>query len=280
VTILQRGSRILKRDDPELTEILKGYVQEELRLVCGATIHEARAANGAKAVVFEANGERETTDCDEILVAVGRRPNLERLALDQAGVAINEHGVIVDAKLRTTAKNIWACGDCVGSLQFTHLAEAQARVVARNALFAGSRKFDEKWIPWVTFTDPELAHVGMTEADVKQVQKKFEVLRYPYEKLDRAICEGEARGLAKVVCTSSGKILGASILGPRAGEAITEIVIAMKAGITISKLASFTHVYPIMNRIIRRLGDERFMAKGVGTLTKKLLGRYQGRSKP
>ena len=280
ITVLQRGSRILKRDDPELTDMLKGYVQEELRLICGTTVLEARAADGAKAVVFETNGVRETIDCDEILVAVGRRPNLQGLALDKAGVAVNEQGVIVDAKLCTTAKNIWACGDCVGSLRFTHFAEAQARVVARNALFAGSRKFDQQWIPWVTFTDPELAHVGMIEADIRQANIKFEVFRYPYEKLDRAICEGEARGLAKVVCTPGGKILGASILGPHAGEAIMEIVIAMNAGITINKLASFTHVYPVMNRIIRRLGDERFMAHGVGTLTKKLLGRYRARSEP
>ena len=276
VIILQRGPRILRRDDAELSQLLEGYVRKELRLVCDATVLEAQAANGNKAIVFEVNGHQETLVCDEIMVAVGRRPNLAGLGLGEAGVAFNERGVIVDAKLRTTVRNIWACGDCAGSLQFTHFAEVQARVAARNALFAGSQNFEDRSTPWVTFTDPELAHVGMTEAEAARMGKKFEVYRYPYERLDRAICEGETKGLAKLVTTPRGKILGASILGPRAGEAITEIVIAMRAGITIQKLSSFVHPYPVMNRIIRRLGDERFMARGVGTLSQRFFGRYKG----
>jgi len=276
VTVLQRGPRILKRDDAELSELLAGYMREELRLVCDATVLEARAVVGNKAVVFDANGKQESTVCDEIMVAVGRKPNLEALGLDEAGVAFNERGAIVDAKLRTTAPNIWACGDCAGSMQFTHFAEAQARIAARNALFAGSQRFEDKWTPWVTFTDPELAHVGMTEEEAARSGKNHEVYRYPYARLDRAICEGVTNGLAKVVATPKGRILGASILGPHAGEAITEIVIAMRAGITIQKLSNFVHPYPVMNRIIRRLGDERFMAWGVGTLKQTLFGRYKG----
>jgi len=278
VTILQRGERILKRDDEELADLLAGYVRDELRLVCNARVREARAAHGVKQIVYEADGKEATLDCDAILVAVGRKPHLEGLGLEAAGVACTERGVIVDAKLRTTARNIWACGDCTGSMQFTHFAEAQARVAARNALFLGSQSFEPARTPWVTFTDPELAHVGMTEAEAGAAHEKVEVFRYPYEKLDRAICEGETHGLAKIVTAPSGRILGASILGPRAGEAITEVVIAMNAGITLQKLSSFVHPYPVMNRIIRRLGDERFLARGVGTVTRKLFGRYRGNS--
>jgi pyruvate/2-oxoglutarate dehydrogenase complex dihydrolipoamide dehydrogenase (E3) component len=276
VTILQRGGRILKRDDAELTDLLAGYVRDELRLVCNATVRQARVAHGVKELVFETDGKEATLVCDEILVAVGRKPSLEGLGLEAAGVAFTERGVIVDAKLRTTARNIWACGDCTGSMQFTHFAEAQARVAARNALFVGSQSFEPEPTPWVTFTDPELAHVGMTEAEARATHPRVEVFRYPYAKLDRAVCEGETHGLAKIVTVPSGRILGASILGPHAGEAITEVVIAMKSGITLQRLSGFVHPYPVMNRIIRRLGDERFLAHGVGTVTRKLFGRYRG----
>jgi len=275
VTVLQRGPSILERDDAELSELLDGYLREELRLVCNATVREIRTVTGNKAVVFEANDKQETVVCDEIMVAVGRKPNLESLGLEQAGVAFNERGVVVDAKLHTTARNIWACGDCAGSLQFTHFAEAQARIAARNALFAGSQRFEEESTPWVTFTDPELAHVGLTEAQAARSGKNYEVYRYPYAKLDRAICDGETNGLAKLVATPRGKILGASILGPRAGESISEIVIAMKTGITIQKLSSFTHPYPVMNRVIRRLGDQRFMTRGISNLKRTLFGKYK-----
>jgi pyruvate/2-oxoglutarate dehydrogenase complex dihydrolipoamide dehydrogenase (E3) component len=280
VTILQRGPRILKRDDEELADLLRGYVREELRLICDASIRGVRGSSRAKKVVYEVGGKEQTIECDEILVATGRKPNLDGLGLAEAGVGFNGRGVIVDSKLRTSVRNIWACGDCTGSLQFTHFAEAQARIAARNALFLGSERFDWGQTPWVTFTDPELAHVGITEAEARATSEGFEVLRFPYEKLDRAICEGETRGLAKVVTTPKGRILGASILGPHAGEAITEIVIAMKAGITIQTLSGFVHPYPVMNRIVRRLGDERFMARGVSAGTRRFFGRYRGHDAP
>ncbi len=276
VTILQRGQRILQRDDAELTDLLAGYAREELRLICDTTVRSARPANGAKEIVFEAEGREATLACDEILIAVGRKPNLEGLDLGAAGVTFNDRGVIVDAKLRTTASNIWACGDCTGSMQFTHFAEAQARVATRNALFRGSRRFEHESMPWVTFTDPELAHVGLTEDQARAADREIEVFRYAYEKLDRAVCEGQTHGLAKIVTAPGGRILGASILGSRAGEAITEIVIAMNSGITLQKLAGIVHPYPVMNRIVRRLGDERFLARGVSAITRKLFGRYQG----
>jgi pyruvate/2-oxoglutarate dehydrogenase complex dihydrolipoamide dehydrogenase (E3) component len=276
VTVLQRGPRILPRDDEELAALLQDYVSRELRLICNAAVREVRASSGSNVVVFEAGGREETLECDQILVATGRKPNLEGLGLEEVGVELDDRGVVVDSKLRTSVPNIWACGDCVGPLHFTHFAEAQARTAVRNALFLGSEKFDGHQTPWVTFTDPEFAHVGATEAQARTAHAEIEVLRFPYEKLDRAICDGEDRGLAKTVLTPKGRILGASILGPHAGEAITEIVIAMKTGIAIQDLSSFVHPYPVLNRIVRRLGDERFMARGVGGLTRKLFGQYRG----
>ena len=276
VTIVQGADRILERDDGELTTLRAGYLREELELILGAKVVEVARAGSGKAVTIEHEGSRRVLECDEVLVAVGRKTNLEGLGLEAAGVKTHARGIEVDKTLRTSAENIWACGDCTGGQQFTHFAEAQARVATRNALFLGSTAFREQWVPWTTFSDPELAHVGLVEADARRERRDdMRVYRFSYSELDRAVCEGETRGLAKVVCDPRGKILGASFLGPHAGEAISEIVIAMKAGLTLSKLAGAIHVYPTMNRIVRRLGDQRFLEEGVGRLTKKVFGRFK-----
>lgn len=276
VTILERSDRLLRNDDEELARLLAAYLEEELTLLVGASVTEVRRLAHGKTVVFEEDGEQKTIDCDEILVATGRKPNLEELGLAEAGVDFNSKGIIVNDRLRTTAPNIWACGDCTGSYQFTHFAEAQARVATRNALFAGNEKFKEKDVPWTTFSDPEVAHVGMTEAQARAEHDPIRVYRFPYAELDRAVCDGMTKGLGKIVCDLNGNILGASLLGSHAGEAITEIVIAMKASIPLHKLAQFIHVYPTLGRIIRRLGDQRFLEEGVGRWTRKIFGRYRG----
>ncbi len=274
VTLLQSGPHLLPHDDSGLSDLLREILGEEMTIHCDSTVVEVSKSGEAKRVVFEHGGHRREVECDEILVAVGRRPDLDSLGLEAAGIEVGSRGIAVDKTLRTTAKGVWACGDCVGSYQFTHYAEAQARTAARNALFRGSQKLGDPPVPWTTFSDPELAQVGLTEADAKDVDGA-EVFRFPYERLDRAVCDGEARGLAKVICDKSGRVLGASILGSRAGEAITEFVIAMNAGITLSKLAGSIHVYPTMNRIVRRLGDERFMAHGVSNATAALFGKFK-----
>ncbi|MBW2459435.1 MAG: dihydrolipoamide acyltransferase, partial [Deltaproteobacteria bacterium] len=136
--------------------------------------------------------------------------------------------------------------------------------------------FNEPWVPWCTFSDPELAHVGMLESEALGQHPNAKLYRFDYADLDRAICEGSARGLAKVVCTPRGRILGASLLGPHAGEAISEITVGMKAGLSLSELSSAIHVYPTMNRIVRRLGDQRFFERGVGSATRRLFGQFKG----
>lgn len=275
VTLLQSGPRLLMRDDPSLAALLGQYLAEEMTILYSANVIEVRRGARGKEVVFESDGRRDAVVCDEILVAVGRSPELSGLGLAAAGVATTEKGIVVDEALATTARGIWACGDCVGSYQFTHFAEAQARVATRNALFRGKQKLGDVPVPWVTFTDPELAHVGLTEDAAREKVSGVEIFNFPYERLDRAVCEGEARGLAKVVCDRSGRILGASILGPHAGEAINELSLAMTAGLTLSKITAAIHAYPTMGRVVRRLGDERFLAHGVSELTAKLFGKYR-----
>jgi pyruvate/2-oxoglutarate dehydrogenase complex dihydrolipoamide dehydrogenase (E3) component len=274
VVIVQGRDLILPREDRDLAAMLQEELGKELEIIAGARVVSVEREDELRRVFVEKDGEQREIECDEILVATGRRPVVEGLDLENAGVEFDERGIRVDASLRTTAPNIWACGDCVGDLQFTHFAEAQARTAARNALFIGSSVFKEKVVPRVTFTDPELAHVGLTEEQAKERGLEVEVYKFGYDELDRAVCEGETAGAAKVVCDRKGNILGASILGHVAGEAISEIVIAMKARIRLQKLTGYIHAYPTMNRIVRRLGDRRFLDKGIGGFTRKVLGRF------
>ena len=277
VIVLQGASHILPKDDPELTSMLKKLLEPELDIRVDARVTRVETQDGIKRVTYEHNGHEHTVEGDEILVAIGRRPSLEGLDLGKAGIDYNDKGIVVDAHLRTTNRRVWAAGDCTGAPQFTHLAEAHARVAARNALFRGQKKFTDQGCPWTTFSDPELAHVGLTEDAAEAEGKSVKVYRFPYAHLDRAVTEGEGEGLAKVVCDKRGHVLGASLLGPGAGEALGELVLAMREGITLDRLASTIHVYPTMNRIVRRVGDQRFLEEGLSGAVAKLFGSFKGR---
>jgi len=273
VTLVGRGDRLLKQDDAELGELLKGYLEEELAVLCGATAVSARRRGTEKVLTIRVEGSERELACDEILVATGRRPTLDGLGLEVAGVRSNEHGIAVDAGLRTSAAGIFACGDCTGGPQFTHVAEAQARVATRNALFRGRARF-ARTIAWTTFTDPELAQVGLTEARAREAGGEVCAYRFEYGDLDRAVCDGETRGRAKMVCDRRGHILGASLLGVRAGEAAGELAVAIDAGLTIRQLGASIHVYPTFSRIVRRLSDQAFLEDGVRPLTLRLFGKF------
>ena len=266
VTILQRGPRLLPRDDAELSALLAQALGGELTVRCDAGVERVERVGPARRVHFSGG----SLDCDAILVAVGRRARLDGLGLDSAGVAVRDGAVHVDPHLRTTAANIYACGDCVGGPQFTHFAEAQARVAVRNALFRGRQRFALDAVPWTTFTDPELAHVGAREGDVPGAR----VFRSPYERLDRAVCEDAPFGLGKVVCDARGRILGASLLGLGAGEALAPLVLARDAGLTLDAVGRSVFVYPTLGRVVRRLSDERFLAEGRPGWIRKLFGRF------
>jgi pyruvate/2-oxoglutarate dehydrogenase complex dihydrolipoamide dehydrogenase (E3) component len=276
VTLLQRAARIMDKDDPELADLLLETLRKEMSIHTRVTTSAVRLEGDSIAVDYERQGKSESVSGDLLLVATGRKPNLDELRLTRAGVTSTPRGIQIDASLRTTAKHIYAAGDCTGSYQFTHFAETQARVAARNALFAGNQSLTAPIVPWATFCDPELAQIGLSQAQAKEQGLEADVYRFGYDELDRAVCEGQAQGLAKMICAPNGKILGASILGPAAGEAIDEIAVAMKARLPIHKVAQAIHVYPTMNRIVRRLGDQRFMDKGVGRITTKLFGRFKG----
>jgi pyruvate/2-oxoglutarate dehydrogenase complex dihydrolipoamide dehydrogenase (E3) component len=275
VTLVQRRARLLPRDDEELAGLLKTYLEEEIAVLVDAQVVGARRRGAEKVVTVRVAGTVHEVTCDEIFVAAGRRPTLDGLALDAGGVRSTDAGIEVDASLRTSAAGVFACGDCTGGPQFTHVAEAQARVAARNALFRGRTRF-HRTLAWTTFTDPESAQVGVTEEQARARRREVRVYRFAYADLDRAVCDAETRGRAKLICDRRGRILGASLLGHRAGEAASELAVAIDQRLTVRRLGASIHVYPTFSRIIRRLSDQAFLDDGVGRATARLFGTYRG----
>jgi len=192
-----------------------------------------------------------------LLVASGRRPAVSGLDLEKAGVAYSEKGIPVDDQLRTNVKNIFAAGDVLGGYQFTHFAGWQAFQAVRNALLPGSSSGLTDLVPWTTFTDPEVAHVGPTEA---QAREKFgnnvKVCRWEMGRTDRAICENDTDGFIKVIAKKDGTILGATIISGRAGETITEFIVAIKQNLKVADLAGTIHAYPTYSTAVQQLAAD------------------------
>jgi len=274
VSILERSGHILNKNDPELTTMLGDKLREELTIVTEADVTRCEKRDGHKIVVYETDGKEVELACDEILVAVGRKSSLEGLGLEDVGIETVRDRIRVDKHLETSATDVYAAGDCTGPFLFTHFASAQARVATRNALFRFKERFEPGVVPWCTYSDPELAHCGLTEAQARERDLDVVVYRHGYDHVDRALADGAGWGLAKVVCTSKGKILGASLLGPQAGEALSNFVAAINEGVTLQQLGRNIVAYPSMNRVVSRLAERRFMQEGVNSWVRKIFGRY------
>lgn len=244
------GDRLLPKDEPEAAEVLgKVFAREGIQFVQGWVTNVRQ--EGAE-IVISVNDQEFRGDM--LLVAVGRAPAVEGLDLERAGVAYSLQGIQVDDKLRTNVKHIYAAGDCTGGRQFTHLAGRHGFQAARNALLPGNSNGSSEWVPWTTFTDPEVAHVGLTEA---QAREKFGptvmVTRWNMDRTDRAVCENDRDGFIKVVHQKDGALLGATVVAGRAGEVITEFVQALKHGLKMSDLVSAIHVYPTYSTAVMQL---------------------------
>lgn len=196
-----------------------------------------------------------------LLLTTGRRANVEGLGLDAAGIVIEDGRIRTDARLRTSVPHIFACGDVAGPHQFTHMAEHQAGIVLRNALFRLPAKVEMRAIPWCTFTDPELARVGLSEHEAKREGIRHRVFRFPFFGIDRARTDAEPEGLAKIVTTPRGRLLGAAIAGPQAGELIHEYVLAIKKGMKAADLSGVIHIYPTLSQVNRKVADERMKSR-------------------
>lgn len=253
VTQIEMLPRLMMREDEEVSTLVEAALRRDgIRVLTGHKVVAVEQSAEEKAVICEVNGSRITVPCDAILVAVGRAANTRGLGLDTLGIALNPNGtVVVNEYLQVPAyPHVLACGDVAGPYQFTHTAAHQAWYAAVNALFSGFKSFkvDYSVIPWCTFTDPEVARVGLSESEAKQKGIAYEVTRYDIEDLDRAITDEEAHGFVKVLTPpGKDKILGVTIVGHHAGDIIAEYVLAMRHGLGLNKILGTIHIYPTLS---------------------------------
>jgi len=258
VTLVEMGPRILPREDDDAAHLLQTVFQQEgIDLRLKATVRSVTAGPGEKQVHILHNGQEAVIPVDAILAATGRAPNVKPLNLEAAGVEYDEHaGIRVDQTLRTTNPDIHAAGDVCLSYHFTHAADAAARLVIRNALFPGRSRVDSLVIPWCTYTDPEIAHVGLSEKEARGRDIAIDIHQRNFASVDRAILDGEEAGFVKIL-TAKGRdrIAGAAIVARHAGEMINEITLAMNQGIGLGKLSHVIHPYPTQAEAIRQCAD-------------------------
>ena len=257
VSIVSMDPRVLPREDADAAAILHQQLEREgIRMFLGAQVRQAQSTSGGKTVVFDRGQGEEQVTAEDILVAVGRAPNIEGLDLETAGVQYHAKGVSVDDHLRTSNPRIFAAGDICSSYQFTHAAEALARIALQNALFFGRKKASALMIPWCTYTDPEIAHVGFYENEAQKRSLQVETITLKFDGNDRAIVDGDTEGFLRVHFNqANGLILGATLVSQHAGESIGELVLAMHRKMKVSELGGIIHPYPTQAEIIKRLGD-------------------------
>ncbi len=283
VTVIDQAPRILFRDDEELAAMLQTRLEEEgVRYALNANVSSVQEQRGGVEVRIEKKNPEENLvlQGDALLVAAGRRPNIAALNLEAAGVAYDARGVQVNDRCRTSRSGVYAAGDVTGRFAFTHMSEHMAKIAVMNALLKAPVKIDAAHLPWTTYADPELAHVGATEAALRKAGEKFETLRFPYDRIDRAITERETYGLIKIHARPrSGKILGASILGARGGDLICELALAMRRGVALRHISDAIHPYPSYGLGVRRAADQWYIKRyspAFVRVLKRLFG-YRGK---
>ncbi len=270
VTVVE-GSKALAKDDPEATKVVLEAVRGEgVDIREGAMVERVDGKPGRIEVTVKAATGKEVIVGTHLLIAAGRKPNVEGLGLEAAGIKYERRGISVDVGMTTTNQKVFAIGDCTGGLQFTHVANYHAGIVIRRALFRLPVKVNNDLVPWVTYTEPELAHVGLSE---EQAAKRgaINVLRWPYHENDRAQAERATHGLIKVVTDKQGRILGATIVGEHAGELIQMWSLAVSQKLKIKALTEWISPYPTLGEISKRVAY-RFYATATGnTLVRKAI---------
>ena len=263
---------IMPKDDPELVEPVRTSLRRDgVELFERSKVVAVERAGVGVAVAIERDGQASHIEGTHLLLAAGRRPTVDGLDLEAAGVAYDARGIAVDARLRTSNRKVYAAGDVAGGYQFTHVAGYHAGIVIRNALFRLPAKAETRALPWVTFTSPELAHVGLTEAEARETQGEIRVLRWPFAENDRAQAERQTDGLIKAVVTPRGHLLGASIVGPQAGELIQPWILALSQKLKIGALATMVAPYPTLGEVSKRAAGGFFAPKLFSPRTKAIV---------
>jgi pyruvate/2-oxoglutarate dehydrogenase complex dihydrolipoamide dehydrogenase (E3) component len=275
ITIIEMAERILIREEQDLSKYIEDQFRRDgIRLVTGKkAVKFIKDNNRVGVIVEDRDRKQEKINAENVLVAVGRAPNVEGLDLDKANVEYSPKGIKVNDYLQTTNPDIFACGDIAGPYQFSHVAAYQAGVCVRNALFKRIvwQKVNYSNMTWATFTDPELAHLGLTEQEAYEKSLKIKVYTTPYANSDRATTDVEKEGLLKVITDEKGLILGAHIVGANAGEIIQGFLIAKSQKIPLSKLAQTMFMYPTLSELIKKTAAKPLVEKGNKPLVKLLL---------
>jgi pyruvate/2-oxoglutarate dehydrogenase complex dihydrolipoamide dehydrogenase (E3) component len=276
VTLLHKNSHLLDREDMDAAALVqKAFIRERVALRLDATITRVERTAGGKLIYYESQGKEETLVVDEILASAGRAPNVEGLNLEAAGVQYDRRkGVVVNDCLQTSNPHIYGAGDVCLGWKFTHAADFSARIVIQNALFLGRKKASALTMPWCTYTDPEIAHVGLYESDARERGIEVDTYVRQFKEVDRAVLDGEQDGFVKIhVRKGRDEILGATIVARHAGEMISEITVAMTARIGLGKLASVIHPYPTQAEAIRQCSDA-YNRTRLTPSVKKWMGRW------
>ena len=275
VYLVEAQHGILPSEDRDGADIvLRSLIRDGITLLCcGGDLKVAKTAEG-KRLTVDSHGQHYDVPVDEILVGVGRRPNVEGLELDTVDVAVEKTGVKVNDRLQTTNPRIYAAGDICSPYKFTHAADFQARIVIQNALFFGRATASALTIPWCTYTDPEIAHVGLYEREAAARGIRMKTFVQELKDVDRAILDGETEGLVKVhVQGGTDKIVGATVVARHAGEMLPELTLAMTHGLGLGRIASTIHTYPTQAEAVRKLGDQ-YNRTRLTPLVKKLFHRW------
>ena len=271
VTVLQRSGQILSKEDKDMAdEVMKVLTTEGVLFHLNASVLRVNDLGHEKGVVIrDSQGEELTLKAESILVAMGRRPNTEGLGLEDIGVESERGGIKVDNRLRTSQRHIYAAGDVTGSFQFTHAAGYEGGIVISNAIFHLPRKADYTFLPWCTYTDPELASIGMNEKRAKEAGINYSVLTEAFKDNDRSLAEGEEVGMIKMILDAKEKPIGVQILGPQAGELLSEWVAVLNGKVKLSTLAAAIHPYPTLGEINKRVAGSYLSPKIFSDRVKK-----------
>jgi pyruvate/2-oxoglutarate dehydrogenase complex dihydrolipoamide dehydrogenase (E3) component len=281
VTLIHRRPQLLPKDDPAAAQLIDRQFQREgIHVLYDAAVQRVERAGNAKRLIVEQRGQPQTLEADAILIAAGRMPNVEGLGLEAAGVALGSRGVEVNDFLQTANPRVYAAGDIAGSYQFTHAADAMARLAIQNALFSwgpfGRRRLSQLVVPWTTYTDPEVAHVGLTAVAAEQQSAAIDTYREDLSGVDRAVLDGEEEGFVMIRCRrGTAQVVGCTIVARHAGEMIGEVALLMTAGLPLSTLARTIHCYPTQVEALKRVADQYQKSRltpGVARLLKAIIG--------
>jgi len=257
VTLVERGPRLLARDDPDAAAIVERAMADDgVAILRNAAVRRAERDGSTGALVVERDGLEARVEADAILVAAGRAPNVEGLGLEAAGVGYGQGGVVVDDRLCTSNRRVFAVGDVSSRLRFTHNSDAQARIAIQNALFFGRARASRLVMPWCTYTSPEVAHVGLHEMDARDGGHDVQTLTLPLAEVDRAVLDGETAGFFRVhLKRGTDRILGATLVAEHAGEMIGEIGVAIVNGVGLAGIGRAIHPYPTQAEVFRKAAD-------------------------